>query len=1040
MKKLFKKFFVVLIAFLSFGLAACDGIKPTPTPTPEPAENDLAKPEGLKYEDGQISWTAVQNASNGYKVVVKAGETEVISKEVKTTSISVEELEAGSYKVLVNALAVTGSYKASPVAELAFTVEEEVVEPTELATPASFAYNSAEQVVTWGTVEGAVSYKVSAVKTGTELTVIEEQVLDTTSISVNNLPAKEITIKVQALVAATDTLHKDSAVASYDLTIAANKLATPAELKVEKDVLSFAEVANSDCYLIQIFAADNLDTPVKELVDTIETSLSVEDLGQGNYVAKVIAYAELDSIYYEDSEVASLEFTIASLGELVAPEIAGIKGGYITWAANTARSYEIEIVKRGTEEKVSIEGLEVENNSFMLAGLEVEDGDYTFRIKALSNRHDTTESAVSTYDFTLATAKAFDAAAIATFNGTVLANNWGGEHGKAELVEVDGVQYGLVTPTADGWGRVASPQFTVNFNNNPVLFLEMGSIFGGFHVQMTYDGTLYSVLNDTMKEGNIALSLLGVKTESGVVLNTSGIQTIALRLGVDNSTTTTANDAKAHYHAVKVVYLTEYKEPENVEVQLATPEKLGISEVGTLSWSGVENATHYAVEIVKKGTTDVVYEQEVDNTSVIGYNLEQGDYTINVKAINKANSLFLDSEVISYNFTVTQVVKYAGAEMSTFICGGGDNPQIVLNADNTITLNPNGAVGWGWVWDPTGVTIDLDKNPLIIVNIEKSNVGGYLARATYNGTGTIVMANDTPGAFDTTKTLVFRASKNVDGNPQGSGVVEGYKFGIGVRGNGEIVVSTIRILTITEYKEAVSEQVTLATPANLGVTNNAEIKWDSVTDATAYKVSVSNAEGVVEEISTIRSVYSVAHLPVGVYTISVSATNAENELILDSEAATFKFQITEAISYSAEELGQAEMGDGDGGDVRAEYDAENDLALYNPDRRGWGWLFPKVGATVDMSLNPFIVTTIAYAENGYLARAKYDGNDNVVMINDTRNKIESETFIVLRANVNVDGNPVSNEIVENYKFGFGFLGGIVAISNIRIIYVTPVVE
>ena len=58
----------------------------------------------------------------------------------------------------------------------------------------------------------------------------------------------------------------------------------------------------------------------------------------------------------------------------------------------------------------------------------------------------------------------------------------------------------------------------------------------------------------------------------------------------------------------------------------------------------------------------------------------------------QANSLFLDSEVISYNFTVTQVVKYAGAEMSTFICGGGDNPQIVLNADNTITLAmPSGA-------------------------------------------------------------------------------------------------------------------------------------------------------------------------------------------------------------------------------------------------------------------------------------------------------------------------------------------------------------
>ena len=1040
MKKLFKKFFVVLVAFLSFGLVSCVEIKPTPDPTPGVTETDLAKPAGLAYANDQVSWNAVENASNGYKVVVKKGETEVISKEVTTTSISVEDLDAGEYVAYVNALAVEGSYKASPVAELAFTVAEKVVEPTALATPASFAYNSEEQKVSWGTVEGAVSYKVSAVKTDTELTVIEEQVIAETEISVAELPTKEITIKVVAVAATADTTHKDSEEASYALEIAANKLATPANLAVAQDVISFEEVANSDCYLIQVFAKEDLENALLEAVDTIETELNVAELGKGEYVVKVIAYAPIDSIYYADSEVAELAFEIASLGELKTPENLAINGGNITWSANDARGYAVEIVKRGTEEQVSYEGIEVVNNSFMLAGLQVEDGDYTFRIKALSNRHDAAESAVATYDFTLTTAKAFDAEAIASFNGAVLANNWGGEHAQAELVEIDGVKYGLVTPTADGWGRVASPQFTVNFNNNPVLFLEMGSIFGGFHVQMTYDGTLYSVLNDTLKEGNIAQSLNSVKTESGVVLSATGIQTIALRLGVDNSTTTTANDAKAHYHAVKVVYLTEYKEPENVETQLWAPENLGISNVGSLTWSGVENATHYAVEVVIKGTTDAVYEQEIDSTSIIAYNLEQGDYTINVKAINKTNALFLDSEVVSYDFTVTSVVKYTGTQMQSFICGGGDNPVVQYNeAEDTVTINPNGAVGWGWVWDSVGVTIDLDKNPLIIVNIDRSNDGGYLARATYSGAGHIVMANDTPGAFSSQKTLVFRAAVNVDGNPQGSGVVEGYKFGIGVRGNGEIVVSSIRILTVTEYKEAVSEQVTLEAPANLAITNNAEIKWDSVTDATTYKVVVSNAEGTVQEVSTIRSVYSVAHLPVGVYTLSVVASS-DNELILDSAASTYKFQITEAVSYSAQELGNAEMGDGDGGNVRAEYDSENDLALYNPDRRGWGWLFPQVGATVDMSLNPFIVTTIAYAEDGYLARAKYDGNDNVVMMNDTRNKIESETLIVMRANVNVDGNPVSNEVVENYKFGFGFLGGIVAISNIRIIYVTPVVE
>ena len=1034
MKKLLKRFFVVLIAVLSLGLVSCGFVGGTPE-----HEHEKCPDCGLcTAEDcnGTVAEKCPghQAPEHQHTVCPECGKCTAADCDG-----AAEDKCAGHQAPTHQHTACPECGKCTdPECDGNDKCEGHVVEPTALATPGNFAYDSATQVVSWGTVEGAIAYKVTAVKTGTELTVIEEQTITETSVSVVNLPAKEITVKVQALVATADETHKDSEVASYAFEIAAVKLTTPAELKAENDILSFAEVANSDCYLVQVFKADDLDNAVLELVDTIETTLSLESLGHGQYVAKVTAYAPLDSLYYADSEVATLEFEIASLGDLQTPAITGIVGGNIVWAANNARDYAIEIVRRGTTEAISIDGIEVENNKFMLAGLDAEDGDYTFSIKALSNRHNQAESAVATYDFTIQTAKAFDAEAIAQFNGAQGTNNTGGEHGKAELVEVNGVKYGLVTPTADGWGRVASPEFTVNFNNNPVLFLEMGSIFGGFHVQITHDGTLYSALNDTLKEGNIAVSLNGIKTESGNVFTATGIQTIVIRLGVDNSTTTTANDAKAHYHAVKVVYIKQYEEPTLEEAQLAAPTDLGISESGLLSWKGVENATHYAVLIADKATGTAIKEVETDSTNIVGYELAAGDYTITVKAINKTNPLFTASEEVSYNFTVAEVVKYTGAQMSTFVSGGGDNPQIQLNSDDTITLNPNGLAGWGWIWDTNGVTIDLDKNPLVIVKIEKSNEGGYLARATYNGFGTIVMANDTAGAFDTQKTLVFRASKNVDGNPQGAGVVEGYKFGIGVRGHGEIVVSSIRILTITEYKEAVSEEVKLAAPQNLGINNNSEIKWDSVEDATAYKVVVKKGEEVVDEMTTIRSVYSVATLPVGQYSILVSAVNPDNALILDSDAAEYKFEVSEAVSYTAEQIAAFVKGDGDG-DVRAELDSETGHALYNPDKKGWGWLYPEVGATVDMSKNPFIVVTVESVEAGYLARATYDGAGTIVMMNDTNNPLSEQTVLVMRANVNVDGNPVTNQVVEGYKFGFGFINGSInAVSNIRIIYVTPI--
>src|SRR5690606_279896 len=136
---------------------------------------------------------------------------------------------------------------------------------------------------------------------------------------------------------------EDSVAATFNLEIVAAKLASVSSLvyDVENDQLTWDEVANSDGYLVEVY--NDLDEVVLSSDGDIATSLDLSELGAGNYSVSVVTYAAVGSVYYADSDEATVDFEILSLGTLADPANVRIEDGYLMWDETDARNISIKL-------------------------------------------------------------------------------------------------------------------------------------------------------------------------------------------------------------------------------------------------------------------------------------------------------------------------------------------------------------------------------------------------------------------------------------------------------------------------------------------------------------------------------------------------------------------------------------------------------------------------------------------------------------------------------------------------------------------------
>lgn len=909
----------MLLSVASFSLVGC-GDKNQPT---EPGDlTALSTPTGLAYADGTLTWQAVTGADSGYTVTVTQGQLEKLNQTTNATSVSVATLAAGTYKATVKANAVPDKNKESAAATLDFTVEQAPVQAEKLAAPTDIAYDKATQTIGFTAVPNASAYIVSAtVKDGTTVTIESHEITET-SFSVTGLTTAEHTVSIVAK--GNGTTYTNSDAATFALTIEANKLATVTDIAyaADTDVLSWSAVAGAEFYEVEVKQGSEVIFVDDELV---ENEVDASAWPSGEFTVSVKAGVLEDNIYEVSGDAANDTFTIASLGVLKAPQNLKVEGGALVWDENNARGYTLELKRKtGTTVGEAVTVTPVWGDCALnIAAMGLESGGYVASIKATSNRHASAESAAVEKDFTVEVVRKFMPEDIATFDG----NMPRGEHGKVEKVTLGGVDYARVQPTADGWGRICSPDVTVDWDSKPVVYLEMGNVVGGYHMELYYNGNKVNCLRDTQNTESTVVDLIAqVVKEGGDAADYVGIRTVALRLGVDHSTTTQANDAIADYKSVTVMYVTDYVQGLTEETKLTTPTGMMIDAFGVMSFDGVRYAKTYEVTVKNTQTNAQVGEKKVLNAPSLDLKeFAAGEYELSIVARNADEPLALDSDAATFNFAVEQVAAFTAEELAT----SGENAKFV-SCDNNLqaaydiesqlavvngldAADPDAKIkDWGTIQMKDGLNVNFSRNPIVMVDVDHLTGGnGWYAKASWEGQGAFYTNNDTITAITSATTLTIRAGWNSDNSQLGVGEKAGYKFQFGVTGGGTTAyLSGIRIVQI--YANSAlprpDQPEQLSRPSGITVHDRATVKANTVAGnaeyAPTYKITVAekgNAENVVVELTKQelpQILLSRYELESGkTYTVSIVAegdtyNDSTKPFFSDSEAATLDIEYT----------------------------------------------------------------------------------------------------------------------------------------------------
>lgn len=773
-------------------------------------------------------------------------------------------------------------------------------ELTALAAPQAVYYDGISRTLSWNTdalAENGWSVKISQ----GEKVCINERVA-APIVALDTLSAGEYRAELQTQAVAEK--YAASAVVSYAFTVAISADNVAPEDKMpqaqaftydrEKDLLKWNEVAGNDGYVLEIYAAETRVLRYDGTVALAETA----SLPLGEYTAKLVVSG--DGVTAMDSEPLELDFMISSFGALIAPTDLTLSNGMLTWDALPHTSgVRVEVCEYQTGEPVSVDVVLKESNQLSLAELGVPSGKYKIRVAWESTRHDQAVSDYAEYGLSLEYAVQYTPEEIVRFDGNLPI----GEHGGAQLVTENGETYAEIYPTVDGWGRVGGTEFSLNFDRNPIVFISVGYVYGGYHLQLKEGDTTYLVVPDSNTLGNISADIV---SKTGL----SGTSSVYLRLGVNGSTSTDANDARVRYKGITVFYAEEIKPPETVKLNAVTDMKLDL--FGRLQWNAPTNGEcdAYDVRVQIKGTDTTVYEGTINDPSFALYDLKDGAYTVSVTAKNTVWQNIEASDEAFFHATVSSAARYTAADLDTAtgkFQTGAQNIEATYDEEKGYTLfNSTNKTDWGWISPKEGITVDMSRNPLVVISTQGVQ-GGFFAKQEFDGQSITDVLGNTSLHYDGAGAYAIRANANsASQNTNGatwSGQKTGYKFHLGSLGKADgsyketcrIYLTGISVVYVSEYIEIPNEPIKLSTPANFTVNGSKVQAMPAQGNAAytpVYEITVSGDGVLYTEENAAEPAVDLGKLSLAygaTYTVRFKALG-DGTYFTDSEASSIQIQ------------------------------------------------------------------------------------------------------------------------------------------------------
>ena len=778
--------------------------------------------------------------------------------------------------------------------------EEQPIELATLDAPSAVYYDAATGVLSWN--DNANASAGWSVKITQADTVCVETDVNTPSVSLTTLSIGTYTAELRTKEV--ENLFRASASVSYTFSISENMggivtepMAQPSTFAydAETDSLSWEDVEGNNGYALEIYDGENLVTEY----NGTRAYASTLDLPIGHYTAKLVVLGDGKTTH--DSQIKTLAFSISSWGDLNAPTNISIYNGMLVWdTVPHTNGVDIQLYDYATNKQVQATYVLENNNKLSIAELGVVEGNYKICLAWTSNRHNQNVSAYAEFGFSIEYAASYTPNDIVNFDGSLPK----GEHGGARLVTENNVKYAAIYPTKDGWGRVAGPEFTLDFDRNPVVFISVGYVFGGYHLQIKQSDSHYLIVPDTNKLGNTSASIV---EKTGV----SGQHSVYIRLGVNGSTSTDANDALVHYSGIKVFYVNEITPGE-----IDAVENVQLNNMGEVVWDAPEHADVYDVCVKEYGTDNVLYEGETTATKFGVYGFDNGAYTVSITARNQAfGDLYTPSNVRSMDVRVSSAVRYSAMDLDTetgiFRTMGEQGIEAEYDESKGYTVfNSTNKEDWGYIGPIQGVTLNMDKNPLIVIKTEGVQ-GGFFAKQEFAGSSIVDVQKNTSLQYSGEGVHVIRANAKASAQNSDeatwSGVKEDYKFYMGSLGKADgsykqvcrIYLTGIDIVYVEEYVEIPVPTVPTALSAPMGFTQNGTVITANSVEGNAvytpvYDISLQG-EGVSYTAQNVASPFvdmSKFDLVDGAtYTFSVKAIG-DGVYFADSAEATANIQYT----------------------------------------------------------------------------------------------------------------------------------------------------
>lgn len=324
-------------------------------------------PKNLLFDGQNLSWQFVDRAV-GYEISIN-GEIYVLSDSENYYKLDLDNYAGQKVVAKVKANGISKNLDSAWTSELEFTV---------LARPQNISYNDSTKLLSWQSVENAVSYNV----------YVNDRPIFTrdTSVSLENCFTQEgqYDIKVMAV----GTQNREYVNSAFSNSIIVTKLSTIKEFNIQNGVVFWSTVDGATAYNIEYeYSMGGIKTTQSETVVSTRYALPV-DVDAGTYSLKIKAIgngrttitgeygierhwtklAKIQNLRVEDGDIiwdanelatsytVFFENMVDSQGEETMEVVSQIASGDVVRyniSRYAAGEYKLNVIANGTSDKIS---------------------------------------------------------------------------------------------------------------------------------------------------------------------------------------------------------------------------------------------------------------------------------------------------------------------------------------------------------------------------------------------------------------------------------------------------------------------------------------------------------------------------------------------------------------------------------------------------------------------------------------------------------------------------------------------------------------